>query len=182
MRTHSLWRWASTLTGAVLSIAVSGCFSSRAPLIGPAESLKMFGDAGRAKRVSYSAMGGGPIAEAIAFTWLENGYVITDARGRREPLHYRLTPLKGEWFVTQRAEPGGVDYGLARRIGDQLYVYAPQCLDFNDADRAALGLRVTPEGTCLIQSGAQLRAAMSLVAARNPQPEGYYEMVVPTRP
>jgi len=182
LRGHGLWRWTTTLAGVALSIVVSGCFSSRAPLIGPAESLKMFGESGRAKRVSYSAMAGGPLAEPIAFVWADSGYIITDGRGRREPLHYRLTPLKGEWFITQRAEPGGVDYGLARRLGDQLYVYAPQCVDFTDADRAALGLRLTPEGTCLIGSMAQLRATMTLVAARHPQPEGYYEMVVPTRP
>ncbi|MFZ4603460.1 MAG: hypothetical protein ACOYM8_13505 [Caulobacterales bacterium] len=163
-------------------LALGGCFSSRQPLIGPADGVKLFGDGGLAKRVSYASMGGGPLAEDVRFSWVGDSYVISDGRGRREPLNYRLAVLKGDWFITQRTEPGGVDYGLARRVGEQIYVYAVQCVDLSDADRAGLGLRLGGDGTCLIGSLPQLRATMTLVASRHPQAEGYYEVVGPTRP
>ena len=163
-------------------LALGGCFSSRQPLIGPADGVKLFGDGGLAKRVSYASMGGGPLAEDVRFSWVGDSYVISDGRGRREPLSYRLAVLKGDWFITQRTEPGGVDYGLARRVGEQIYVYAVQCVDLSDADRAGLGLRLGGDGTCLIGSLPQLRATMTLVASRHPQAEGYYEVVGPTRP
>jgi hypothetical protein len=151
-------------------------------LIGPSDSVKIFGDVGEAKRVSYSAMGGGPLSETVRFAWMSDGYAVFDGHGRREQSHYRLTPLKGDWYITQRAEPGGVDYGLARRVGDQIYVYAVQCVDLADADRAGLGLSLTGDGACIVGSMAQLRAAMTLVATRRPQAEGYYELIPPTRP
>lgn len=163
-------------------LALGGCFSSRAPLIGPADSVKVFGEAGLAKRVSYAAMGGGPLAETVRFAWMNDGYAVFDARGRREPSHYRLTPLKGDWYITQRAEPGGVDYGLARRVGEQMYVYAVQCVDLSAPDRARLGLSLTGDGACMIGSMTQLHAAMSLVATRPLRAEGYYEVIPPTRP
>ncbi|MBU6372489.1 MAG: hypothetical protein KJS97_07125 [Alphaproteobacteria bacterium] len=174
--------WGVALGALAATLALSGCFSSRAPLIGPADSVKALGEGGIAKRVSYPAMGGGPLAEAVTFAWVQDGYVIADGRGRREPLHYRLAHLKGDWFISQRAEPGGVDYGLARRIGAQLYVYSAQCSDLTDADRAVLNLRLTENGACLVGSMAQLRATMTLVASRGPQPDGYYEVLAPTRP
>jgi len=172
----------AAIGAAALGFALTGCFSSRTPLIGPADGVKAFGDGGAAKRISYSAMGGGPLAEAVTVLWTDDAYVIVDVHGRREPARYRLAPLKGDWFISQRAEPGGVDYGLARRQGDELYVYAAQCADLSDADRAALGLRLTPENVCLVGSLAQLKAVMTVVASRRPEAEGYYEIVGPTRP
>jgi hypothetical protein len=127
-------------------------------------------------------MGGGPLAETVRFAWMNDGYTVFDARGRREPSHYRLTPLKGDWYITQRAEPGGVDYGLARRVGEQMYVYSVQCADLSDQDRVRLGLSLTGDGACMIGSMSQLHAAMSLVATHPLRAEGYYEVIPPTRP
>jgi hypothetical protein len=163
----------------IAAASVAGCFTSRAALVQAPDSVKLFGESGLAKRVSYSRMGAGPLSETVRFTWTGDAYVLTGAAGQREAPSYRLSPLSNAWFLTQRVDGGWVDYGLARKVDAQLYVYAPQCQDLTAADRTVLGLTLKPDGACQAATLKQLRTAMAILAARNPKPEGYYEPIGP---
>lgn len=158
--------------------SLAGCFTSRAPLVTAADGVKPFGDGGGAKRVSYSRFGAGPLAETIRFRWTGEAYVVSaGSGGRPETPRYRFAPLDSDWLITQREDGGHVDYGLARKVEDQLYIYAPQCQDLSALDRRILGLELSADGACTAASLRQLRTAMTMLAARNPSPEGYYELL-----
>jgi hypothetical protein len=156
------------------ALGLAGCFGSRGPFIAPKESLKLFGDRGAATRVHIGAMNGP--SEEIEFLWTGDSYTIADATGRRDPANYRLAPFRETWLLTQRTERGIAEYGLAKRDGERLWTYSPECRDLSETDRRALGLALEANGTCWIASPTQLKDAMGAMLRRNPRPDGYYEM------
>jgi hypothetical protein len=156
------------------ALGLSGCFSSRTPLISGAESVKLFGDHGAATRVHIGAINGP--SELVEFSWTGDAYAIAEAGGRRDPAIYRLAPFKQSWLLTQRVERGVAEYGLARREGERLWTYSPECHDLSDADRERLGLTLEANDTCWISDPTQLRGAMGLILPKNPRPDGYYEL------
>ncbi len=156
------------------ALGLGGCFGSRETFIGPADSLKLFGETGSAQRVHIGGVNGPN--ERIIYSWSGSAYRFVDAEGRRDPAEYRLAPLEGTWMLTQRMEHGVSVYGLARRESGRLWTYSPQCKDLTDAEIRAAQLNLTLNGTCWIGSAAQLRRAMQMVLAHNPKPDGYFEM------
>lgn len=156
------------------AVGLGGCFGSRETLIGPGDSLKLFGERGQAQRVHIGGMNGPN--EAIAYSWTGSAYRFTDAAGKADPAQYRLAPFSGSWLLTQRAEHGVSIYGLARRDGERLWTYSPQCKDLSDAEIKVAQLALTLNGTCWVGSAAQLRRAMQQILSRNPKPDGYFEL------
>lgn len=168
-------RTARAAAAIAMALEVGACFSSRVPLIEPENSVSPFGESGAGRRVALSRSGKAA-TEPIFYRWVDRSYVLFAADGRREPLAYRLAPLEGEWYIAQRIERGVADYGLARREGARLWVYAPQCIDLPQVERDALALRLSANGECLVTSYAQLRAAMGVMQKKPIKPEGYYEL------
>jgi hypothetical protein len=156
------------------ALGLGGCFGSRETLIGPAESLKLFGERGQAQRVHIGDFNGPN--ETLAYSWAGSAYRFTDEDGRADPAQYRLAPFTGPWMLTERLEHGVSVYGLARRESGRLWTYSPQCKDLTDSEIRAAQLDLTLNGTCWIGSAAQLRRAMQLILAHNPRPDGYFEL------
>jgi hypothetical protein len=156
------------------ALGLAGCFGSRTSFIQPRDSLKLFGERGQATRVHIGAMNGP--SEDIEFVWTGDAYTIADPAGRHDPAAYRLAPLRDAWLITQRVERNVSEYGLARRDGERLWTYSPECRDLTDAERQALGLALEANGTCWISTPAQLKGAMGMILPRNPKPDGYYEL------
>lgn len=173
MRVSAL-RFEAPALALVAALGLGGCFGSRAPLLSAAESLRVFGNQGAATRVHIAGMYGP--SEEVAFTWTGDGYAVTDTAGKRDPATYRIAAFRDSWLLTQRLERGVAEYGLARRDGERLWTYSPECRDLSEADRRALGLALEANGTCWIASPAQLRGAMGLILPKNPKPDGYYEL------
>ncbi len=170
-------RLAGGLVTAAALLMLSGCFASSEPLVTRRESARMFGLQGFAKRVSFDRMGGGPLADTVAWRWNGDGYDIVSLANPRERVTYRLAPLDREWILAQMIEGGRATYGLGRRDGPRIWTYAPECRVLTDADRAALQLSFTDGQTCLVQNRAQLRAALAKAVQRGMRPNGYYEPV-----
>ncbi len=156
------------------SIGLAGCFGSKTPLVSEKESLKAFGESGSARRVEIGQMYG-PAVE-IVFIWSNASYLLADRSGRREPVAYRLAPLQEQWLLTQKSEGGVAAYGLARREGDRLWTYSPECRDLSEAERLSLQLALSPDGTCWLSSPAQLKESMKRLAKKPLKPDGYYEL------
>lgn len=156
------------------ALGLGGCFGSRETFIGPNDSLKLFGESGRAQRVHIGGVNGPN--EAIVYSWADSGYRVSEVGGKSDPAQYRLAPLSGAWMLTQRLEHGVAVYGLARRESGRLWTYSPQCKDLTNAELKIAQLNLTINGTCWIGSATQLRRAMQLILAHNPKPDGYFEM------
>lgn len=165
------------LAMAAALLALPGCFASREPLVSQRESARLFGDTGFAKRVSFDRMGGGPLADMVAYRWNGDTYEIVSLANPRERVRYRIVPLDREWILAQIIEGGRATYGLGRREGPRIWTYAPECRRLTDADRDALALTFADGQTCMVQNRAQLRAAMQKAVQRGLQPDGYYEVV-----
>jgi hypothetical protein len=170
-------RWAGRLATAAAIFLLPGCFASREPLVTPRESVRAFGAQGFAKRVSFDRMGGGPLADTVAWRWNGDGYDIVSLANPRDRITYRLAPLDRDWLLAQLIEGDRATYGLARRDGPRIWTYAPECRVLTDADRDALALTFTDGQTCLVETRAQLRAAMGRAVQRGIRPNGYYEAV-----
>ena len=76
-------RWAGRLATAAALLALPACFASREPLVSPRESVRLFGQEGFARRVSFDRMGGGPLSDMVAYRWNGDGYDIVDVK--KEP-------------------------------------------------------------------------------------------------
>jgi hypothetical protein len=167
-------RAAFSLVVAIAATGLGGCFGSRAQLIEAKESQKLFGDQGVARRVLRL---GGPV-ETVRFGWTGDAYVLAEGESLApEPARYRLARLSGGWLLTQKWEGSVASYGLARRDGAQLWTYAVECRLLTDADRQAIGLTMQTNSACMVATYPQLREAMLKIAARNPKPDGYFELV-----
>ena len=138
------------------------------------ESIKLFGDQGAATRVEFGRMSGPP--ENVTFAWAGDSYRIADPREPRGQAMYRIAPFQQNYMITQRLDHGVAVYGLARREGERLWTYSPACQDLSDADRAALGLNLQPDGMCWLTSTEQLKGALKRAAGHNLQPDGYFEL------
>jgi hypothetical protein len=158
----------------VATVSLSGCFSSRAPLLPAGDGVKMFGESGAATRFEFGAMNGAPVR--VAFTWKGDSYAIADPREPRSQALYRIAPMPLNWLLTQRVDHGVAIYGLARREADRLWTYSPACQDLADSDRVALNLTIQPDGMCWLTSIEQLKTAMRKFADKNLQPDGYFEI------
>lgn len=172
-------RLSGCLATAAALVALPGCFASREPLVTPRESVRAFGQQGFAKRVAFDRMGGGPLADMVAYRWSGDSYEIVSLANPRERVRYRITPLDREWMLAQIEEGGRATYGLGRRDGPRIWTYAPECRLLTDADRDGLQLTFTDGQTCLVESRAQLRAALEKAIARGLRPDGYYEAAPP---
>lgn len=169
--------WMQPAAVMVVALGLSGCFGSRQPLIEPKDSVMAFGAEGRVKRVMYDQIGG-PFTETVRFVWRQNAYVIELPRRGPEPDAYRLSKLEGDWLIWQKFDSETAAYGLARREGNRLWAYAPECDQLSEKERAALRLAVSTDGTCWIRDAEQLRGAMRALAARTPKVIGYYEVEI----
>jgi hypothetical protein len=169
--------WRGGLATAAALLALPGCFASREPLIAQRESARLFGQEGFARRVSFDRMGGGPLSDIVAYRWNGDTYDIVSLANPRERVSYRIVPLDREWMLAQLVEGGRATYGLGRREGPRIWTYAPECRVLTDADRDALELTFTDGQTCLVNSRAQLRAALAKAVERGMRPNGYYEAV-----
>jgi len=169
------------LATAAALVALPGCFASREPLVSQRESARLFGDRGFAKRVSFDRMGGGPLADMVAWRWDGDSYEIVSLANPRERVRYRLVPLDREWILGQMIEGGRATYGLGRRDGPRIWTYAPECRVLTDADRDRLELTFVDGQTCMVGSRAQLRAALAKAVERGMRPDGYYEAVAAPR-
>ncbi|MDX2235569.1 MAG: hypothetical protein NW200_13815 [Hyphomonadaceae bacterium] len=170
-------RLSGALAAALLTLP--GCFASREPLVTQRESARLFGDQGFAKRVSFDRMGGGPLADMVAYRWNGDTYEIVSLANPRERVRYRVVPLNREWILAQVEEGGRATYGLGRREGPRIWTYAPECRQLTDADRDGLRLTFADGQTCLVENRAQLRAALERAVQRGMRPDGYYEAAPP---
>jgi hypothetical protein len=159
----------------VAAVGLSGCFSSREPLLPAGDGMKLFGESGAATRVEFGPMSGAP--ERVTFLWRGDAYSISDPREPRSAALYRITAARENWLITQRSEHGVAIYGLARRDGDRLWTFSPACQDLTEADRAALNLTIQPDGMCWLTSAEQLKGAMRKFSAKTLQPDGYFEVM-----
>ncbi len=168
----------------LVALCLSACFSSRPPLIGARESVKLFGEGGSALRVAFSAMTQSPMSQKVRFRWVDDGYEIFGPDKMNEGVRYRLTPLGGDWYIAQQTQqPANVaDYGLARMEENRLWIYAPQCSALSTGERIALGLAVMVNGDCPVDSLVQLRTAMAAAVRRGAPAVGYYELAGPVTP
>jgi hypothetical protein len=168
----------------LVALCLCGCFSSRPPLIGPRESVKLFGEGGPALRVAFSAMTQSPLSQKVRFRWVDDGYEIFGPDKKSEGVRYRLMPLGQDWYIAQQTQqPANVaDYGLARLEDHRLWIYAPQCSALGSGERVALGLNVMVNGDCPVASLPQLRAAMAAAMRRGAPAVGYYELAGPVTP
>lgn len=135
----------------------------------------LFGREGVALRVTYAQFGG-PAQEIIRFSWVDDAYWLRQG-SQREPAAYRMERLSGDWYIWGKFDSSVAAYGLARKEGDRLWTYAPQCAHLSEAERQTLNTRMQSDGTCWLSSPDQLKAAMQVALGRKPQLIGYYEIV-----
>lgn len=155
-RSGLLWaaNAASAACAALPALALSGCISSTGPILSDAKPV--LGERGLIHVFTLSA-GAAHDPGVVSFQWSGSRYLVRGKSiGFREFTAYayegRVWIMQG---LTERA-PSRVEYGLARRLADGVYLLAPINEDDADAASREKFCTKTQDASCRIATPEQL--------------------------
>jgi hypothetical protein len=158
------------------ALALTGCISSTAPVL--SDSKPVLGEQGVIHVFTLSS-GGARDPEVVSFRWSGSRYLV---RGKSIGFtDFTAYAYEGrDWIVqgmTQRA-PSRIEYGLARRLADGVYLLVP--INEDDADEAARAkfCTKTQDASCRIATPEQL-FVFARASADKPLEGGGLAVVVP---
>ena len=163
---------------AVAGLALTGCISSTAPVLSDAKPV--LGERGV---IHVFALSEGAAHEpgVVSFQWSGSRYLV-----RGKPIgfsDFTAYPYEGrDWIVqgtTQRA-PQRVEYGLARRLADGVYLLVPINEDDADPPTREKFCTKTQDASCRIATPEQL-FVFARATADKPLEGGGLAVVVPGR-
>jgi hypothetical protein len=159
-----------------LALTLSGCISSTSPIL--SDPHPVLGERGVIHTFALRA-GAAHEPGQVAFRWSGSRYVITG--GSIGFSDFSALAFEGRDFIvqgtTQRA-PHRIEYGLARKLADGVYLLLP--IDENDADAATREkfCTKTQDAACRIATPEQL-FVFARVVADKPQEDGGLAVVIP---
>jgi hypothetical protein len=158
------------------TLALTGCISSPAPILSDAKPV--LGERGGI-HVFTLAAGAARDPSVVSFQWSGSRYLI---RGKSIGFSdFTAYPYEGrDWIVqgmTQRA-PSRVEYGLARRLADGVYLVVPINEDDADEPTREKFCTKTQDASCRIATPEQL-FVFARASADKPLEGGGLAVVIP---
>jgi hypothetical protein len=163
---------------AVAALALTGCISSTAPILSDAKPV--LGERGLIHVFTLS-QGAAHDPGVVSFQWSGSRYLV---RGKQIGFSdFTAYPYEGrDWIVqgtTQRA-PRQVEYGLARRLADGVYLLVAINEDDADPPTREKFCTKTQDASCRIATPEQL-FVFARASADKPLESGGLAVVVPGR-
>ena len=165
-------------SAALAALALGGCVTSTAPVLSDAKPV--LGERGLIHVFTLS-QGGASDPSVISFQWSGSRYLV---RGKSIGFtDFTAYAYEGrDWIVqgmTQRA-PSRIEYGLARRLADGVYLLVP--INEDDADQAMREkfCTKTQDASCRIATPEQL-FVFARASADQTSESGGLAVVVPPR-
>jgi hypothetical protein len=163
----------------VASLALSGCISSTAPILGDANAL--LGERGQIH--IFNARETGPGAHSVAtFRWAGGRYVLS---GRSIGVSdFTVHAYEGRDLIVQSRSaraPHPTEYALARKLANGVYMVQP--ISEDDADESARQrfCEKTPNASCRITTPEQLFVFARATADKELE-NGGIAVIVPSKP
>jgi hypothetical protein len=141
-------------SAALAAVALTGCISSTAPVLSDAKPV--LGERGLIHAFTLS-QGAAHDPGVVSFQWSGSRYLV---RGKPTGFSdFTAYPYEGrDWIVqgTSRRAPGRIEYGLARRLAEGVYLLVP--INEDDADQPARDrfCTKTQDASCRIATPEQL--------------------------
>jgi hypothetical protein len=161
------------------AVTLSGCISSPAPILTDAGSI--LGDGGQ-MHLFGSGSGGLRDHKVVSFRWKGGRYVLSgNPIGIRD---FTAHAFEGRDLIVQSTAaraPHPIEYGIARKLADGVYLLLP--IDEKDADdtaRARFCTR-TVNASCRVETPEQLFVFAHATAAKE-QEGGSVAVIIPARP
>jgi hypothetical protein len=161
------------------SLALSGCISSIAPVLGDANAI--LGERGQIH--IFNARESGPGAHSVVtFRWTRGRYVLS---GRSIGVSdFTVHPFEGRDLIVQSRStraPHPIDYALARKLATGAYMVQP--ISEDDADETARRrfCDKTPDASCRIATPEQLFVFARATAEKELE-NGGVAVIVPSKP
>jgi hypothetical protein len=162
------------------SLALGGCISSTAPILGDAGAI--LGERGQIHVFSAAIEGVRSEHQVVSFRWTGKSYAL---RGRSVgATEFTAHAFEGRDLILQsRASkaPHPIEYSLARKLADGTFLVT--VIDEADADDAARSrfCTKTPDASCRITTPEQLFVFARATAAKEDL-KGGIAVVMPSRP
>jgi len=145
-----MWPIAVVVT---VALALSGCISSTAPILSDAKAI--LGD--QFEMHMYSPRDGGQHSEGVVtLQWNGSRYAV---RGRGDKMDdFTVHAFEGRDLIVQTAPrpPKPVEYALARKLADGVYMVVPIDEEFTDETTRAKFCTKTQDASCRITTPEQL--------------------------
>jgi hypothetical protein len=163
---------------ALAALALSGCITSTGPVLSDAKPV--LGERGLIHVFTLS-QGGASDPSVVAFQWSGSRYLL---RGKSIGYsEFTAYPYEGrDWIVqgtTQRA-PQRIEYGLARKLANGVYLLVPVNEDDADEPTREKFCTKTQDASCRIATPEQL-FVFARASADKPLEAGGLAVVIPGR-
>jgi len=143
---------------AALTLGLSGCLVSEAPLIAPSEAAFPLPDRAAAERLHPDGNNGWTHEANDTAYRSGSGYVVTRENG--DEMELTLKRIAPNAFIAQTGgQEGGYLYGLLVIQGNTIYEYDVDCDDFDAADMQRYGFIKKNESDCTVTSAQGLAAS-----------------------
>jgi hypothetical protein len=165
-------------SAALAALALTGCISSSAPVLSDAKPV--LGERGLIHVFTLS-QGAAHDPSVLSFQWSGSRYLV---RGKSIGVSdFTAYPYEGrDWIVqgTTQRPPQRIEYGLARRLADGVYLLV--AIDEDDADEPTREkfCTKTQDASCRIATPEQL-FVFARASAAKPVEDGGLAVVVPGR-
>jgi hypothetical protein len=162
---------------AVAALALTGCISSTAPILSDAKPV--LGERGLIHVFTLS-QGAAHDPGVVSFQWSGSRYLL-----RGKPIgfsDFTAYPYEGrDWIVqgTTQRPPSRVEYGLARKVADGVYLLVPINEDDADPPTREKFCTKTQDASCRIATPEQL-FVFARASADKPLEGGGLAVVVPS--
>ena len=175
---HGRPRFLSPAGAALAALALSGCITSTGPVLSDAKPV--LGERGLIHAFTLS-QGGASDPSVVAFQWSGSRYLL---RGKSIGYsEFTAYPYEGrDWIVqgtTQRA-PQRIEYGLARKLANGVYLLVPVNEDDADEPTREKFCTKTQDASCRIATPEQL-FVFARASADKPLEAGGLAVVIPGR-
>lgn len=154
---------------ALATIALSGCFTSAAPLYDPSRGACPF-----RSETTLEVIQDGPLERVI---FAPDGPYCRATSGET-PSQSLFVPLGRDRWIVQDATDAEVSYSLMVKDGETYRFYIPQCGDFPKDSLTRAGIERDKDGsTCTVTTPAQLETAFRNRAHAEREPATIYRVV-----
>lgn len=131
---------------------LSGCFISEQPKLPLTSAAAPFGEGGRYGVFERGDGNRYKRQETFTIKRLPNGaYAFTNEKG--EAVEISFHPMVDDRFLSQakaEKEQPGYGYAVFRFVGNEAFLYAPQCSDQDKAKMEALSVEINGQFECVI--------------------------------
>jgi len=159
---------------AALTLGLSGCLASEAPLVAPGEAAFPLPDRVSAERFAPSSGGSGWSHQAYDSAYRSGSAYIVTREGSDDKMELTLKRIAQDTFIAQaNGSEGGYIYGLLVFQGKTIYEYDIDCDDFDASEIQRYGF-VKKDSDCTVTSAQGLAAAYSAQLQKGRKPATSY--------